>query len=71
MFPGPRGLNGEMREVTSAENALTADQFAGEGSADARFTLPLRTLQPGAYVLRVDAMGTGATSRRDVRFTVR
>ena len=66
-----RVLNGAMREVTSSENALSADQFSGNGSADVRFTLPLRTLEPGAYVLRVDATGNGATSRRDVRFTVR
>ena len=43
---------------------------AGAGPADARYALPVRTLKPGGYVLRVSADGTPA-STKDVRFTVR
>jgi len=59
------------RVVTSFENAVAAEQFAERGVADAAFTLPLHGLEPGAYVLHIDATGNGATIRRDVRFNVR
>ena len=59
------------RVVTSVESALAAEQFADRGTADATFRLPLGGLEPGAYVLHVDASGIGATIRRDVRFNVR
>jgi len=59
------------REVTATESALDGDRFAAAGSADATYSLPLGLLDPGSYVLHVDASTSGATIRRDVRFTVR
>jgi hypothetical protein len=59
------------REVTATQTALESDQFAAAGSADATYSLPLGLLDPGSYVLHVDASTSGATIRRDVRFTVR
>ena len=59
------------RVVTSAESAVSAEQFAERGAADVPFTLPLRELEPGVYVLHVEATENGATIRRDVPFTVR
>ncbi|HEU4893650.1 MAG TPA: hypothetical protein VFT47_18980 [Vicinamibacterales bacterium] len=41
------------------------------GSAEARFDLPLGRLQPGAFVLRVEATRDTSTARREVPFTVR
>jgi len=66
-----RVLDGDLREVTARQIDPTADQFAKSNSADATFTLPLATLNPGAYVLRLDASIDGATSRRDLRFIVK
>jgi hypothetical protein len=59
------------RVVTSVESAVSAGQFAERGAADATFSVPLRELEPGAYVLHIDATGNGTTIQRDVRFTVR
>ena len=59
------------RELTATESALDGDRFAAAGSADATYSLPLGLLDPGSYVLHVDASTSGATIRRDVRFTVR
>lgn len=65
-----RVLDRELREVTAAQMMLTPEQST-TGSADARFALPLDILSPGSYVLQVEASSAGATSRRDVRFSVR
>lgn len=59
------------REVTAAESALDGDQFAAAGAADATYSLPLGLLDPGTYILHVEASSGGAAIRRDVRFTVR
>jgi VWFA-related protein len=66
-----RVLDGQLRKVATAAHTLAADQFAPAGSADGRFELPLDTLPPGSYVLRVDAAGGRTTGRREVPFTVR
>jgi len=62
--------NDALQEVVAAQNVVGAEQFAGAGAADARYTLPLNQLKPGAYVLRIDAAAERTTGRRDVRFTV-
>jgi VWFA-related protein len=59
------------REVTATENKLEGDQFAATGAADATYSLPLELLDPGTFMLHVDASAGGTTIKRDVRFTVR
>ena len=49
---------------------VAADRFAADGSAELRFNLPLDRLQPGAFVLRVEAARDRSTAQRDVRFSV-
>jgi VWFA-related protein len=64
-----RVLDATLQNVVDAKVALQPTE-AGAGPADARYALPVRTLKPGGYVLRVSADGTPA-STKDVRFTVR
>jgi VWFA-related protein len=66
-----RVLDSGLAEVATAPSPLQSGQFAGTGSADARYPLPLGSLRPGSYVLRVEATRERTTARRDVRFEVR
>ena len=66
-----RVLDRGLAEVATAPSPLQSGQFAGTGSADARYSLPLATLRPGTYVLRVEATRERTTARRDVRFAVK
>jgi VWFA-related protein len=66
-----RVLDSALREIAAVQSALPADQFTRIRSADARYPLPLGTLRPGSYVLRVEAAQDRVTARRDVRFEVR
>jgi hypothetical protein len=66
-----RILDSALREVTSTPMTLSADQFADSNGAGATFTVPLDTIKPGAYVLRLDASIGGATGRRKLRFAVK
>ena len=66
-----RVLDGDLREISSTQVHLTAEQFTTAGSASANFRLPLDTLTPGSYVLRLDASVGSATGRRDLRFSVK
>jgi len=59
------------REVTATTTALEGDQFVAAGAADATYSLPLGLLDPGTYILHVDALAGSVAIRRDVRFTVR
>ena len=59
-----------MSEVGATETLVEAAEFKS-GAADARFPVPLETLPPGAYVMRIGITGSGPALRRDVRFTVR
>jgi hypothetical protein len=45
-------------------------RFAADGSAEIRFNLPLDRLQPGSFVLRVEAARDRSTVQRDIRFSV-
>jgi hypothetical protein len=66
-----RVLDDRLHEVLSAAQPLASGEFAaGNGSAEARYELPLTRLQPGSYVLQIDASGGDVTARRDVRFSV-
>jgi len=64
-------LNADLKEVLAGETVLQPAQFSGNGSADARYPLPLHGLPPGSYVLRVETRGDQAAVRRDVRIAVR
>jgi VWFA-related protein len=63
-----RILDRNLREVTANRLTLTPEQFTKSGGADARFAIPMETLSPGSYVLRIEAAAAG---QRDVRFTVK
>jgi VWFA-related protein len=65
-----RVLDQQLRDVLVEPISVTADRFQADGSAEVRFDLPLGRLQPGTFVLRVEATREGSTVRRDVRFTV-
>ncbi len=66
-----RILDEQLREVLAEPMSVPADRFAADQSAEVRFDLPLDKLQPGAFVLRVDAARDSSTVRREVPFTVR
>ena len=66
-----RVLDHQLREVSAEPITLSADRFQADGSAEARFDLPLGRLQSGAFVLRVEATRDTSTARREVPFTVR
>jgi VWFA-related protein len=57
---------------TSFEESRTlgAAAFGATRAADYQLAPPLSRLGPGEYLLSVEAAGTGATMRRDVRFAV-
>jgi hypothetical protein len=55
-------------EVTSKSDVVTLDSAR---SGDYAYELPVGTLNPGAYLLTIDARLGSVTSRRDVRFSVR
>ncbi len=57
--------------VASGTTQLAAPDFADGHGAEHRYELPLRLLQPGAYLLRFVAVGAERTVTRDVRFSVR
>jgi VWFA-related protein len=61
----------KLQEVGATERLLETAEFAKTGAADARFPVPLETLRPGAYVMRIGITEGGPALRRDVRFTVR
>jgi hypothetical protein len=65
-----RVLDHQLREVLAEPVAVAADRFAADGSAEMRFNLPLDRLQPGWFVLRVEASRDRSTVQRDVRFSV-
>lgn len=57
--------------VTRSTESLTPDRFANDRGADYGFELPLSRLQPGRYLLTVEASRGGRSARRDVPFEVR
>jgi VWFA-related protein len=50
---------------------LSDERFAAGRAGDYRLDLPLGRLEPGDYLLQVDAIAGERTSSRDARFTVR
>jgi VWFA-related protein len=59
------------RLVLDQVTQLAADRFAGKRGADYRLELPVERLEPGEYLLTVDAAQGQRTARRGARFTVR
>jgi VWFA-related protein len=59
------------RIVMDEATALPPDRFATNHSADYRLELPLAKLEPGEYLLTIDAAQGPNIARRSVRFTVR
>ena len=66
-----RILDHNLKEVTAKPMTLDPEEFSKTSAADLRFAIPMDTLSPGAYVLRVEAQSSGAPSTRDVRFSVK
>ncbi len=59
------------RSVFDETTALSVDRFAATHSADHRLELPLAKLEPGEYLLTIEAAQGPNIARRGVRFTVR
>ncbi len=61
------------RDAIAFENRdeLPEERFATGRAADYRLDLPLGRLEPGDYLLQVDAVAGERKSSRDARFTVR
>jgi len=56
--------------VSNQEAMLDVENFSGSRSADYQVTLPLAHLQPGEYLLEVDAQSGARHVRRTARFSV-
>jgi VWFA-related protein len=74
--PQPAGVTARItdtgdRIVFDQVTELPADRFAGNRGADYRLELPLERLEPGEYLLTIDASQGQRTVRRGLRFTVR
>jgi hypothetical protein len=65
-------LDAKDKAVFENSTKLEPGPFTADGFADYRLPLPLDKLGPGAFVLRLEASRSGATTvKRDVRFGVR
>ncbi len=65
-------LDAKDKPAFEATERLEAAPFAAAGFADYRFMLPLATLGPGQFLLRIEALRSGAPAvRREVRFSTR
>ena len=60
-----------LKPVGATGRLLEPAEFAKTGAADARFPVPLETLRPGTYVMRIGITEGGPALRRDVRFSVK
>lgn len=63
--------NAQDRTIAQTREVFHRDRLSVEQPADLRYPLPLDTLEPGEYLVTVEATRGRVTSRRDVRFTVR
>jgi VWFA-related protein len=57
--------------VTTRVVKLEPSRFDENSAADFRYDLPLRQLEPGEYLLGIDATVGGRRERREVRFVLR
>jgi VWFA-related protein len=63
-----RVLDGDGDARWSETTTLTPAQFGAGRQANVRTTLPLARLEPGEYLLSIEATAGGTTDRREVRF---
>lgn len=63
--------DGRDRTVALTREDLHDDRFSLQQPADLRYPLPLSTLEPGDYLVTVEATRGRFNARRDVRFSVR
>jgi VWFA-related protein len=68
---GVRIVNDRNATVSTSTESLTPERFGTTRAADYRYTLPLKTLAPGEYLLTFEVTLGKTTARRDVRFTVK
>lgn len=66
-----RVLNRDGGVVLTDTKTFTPDQFATSRTADYRFDFPLTSLEPGDYLLAIQAAAGKNEQRRNVRFAVR
>ena len=64
-------VDGNGRTQIIEQATLPADRFRENGSTNVTVALPVATLDPGAYALRVEATSRGSSVRRDVPFRTR
>jgi len=63
--------DGRDRTVMQTRDSLHSDHFSVQRPADLWYALQLSTLEPGDYLVTVEATRGRFSARRDVRFTVR
>lgn len=63
-------LDAHEKKVFESKETLLQDPFK-VGVGEYRLNLPVSTLPPGSYVLRIDATRGSVTAERTVRFTVK
>jgi VWFA-related protein len=64
-------LDAHDRRVMDQPVLLEAVRFGASKSSDFKVDLPLATLDPGAYLLRIDATASGVSVTRQARFWVK
>jgi hypothetical protein len=66
-----RLVNSRNERLSEAVRTVDAAAFTGARTFDNRFDIPVRSLEPGEYLLTVDVAAAGKTAQRAVRFRVR
>jgi VWFA-related protein len=66
-----RALNRDGGVVLTDTKTIPAEHFASSRTADYRFDFPLTSLDPGEYLLAIQASSGKNEQRRNVRFSVR
>jgi hypothetical protein len=66
-----RALNRDGGVVLTDTQTFAADRFGSSRTADYRFDFSLAALEPGDYLLNIQASSGKNEQRRNVRFTVR
>lgn len=64
-------IDGKNVAVLGRREPIPAINFLSDGSAEYRLSVPVSTLEPGPYLMRIEATRKDHTARRDVMFFVR